>query len=156
MDKAAAIIAQLLGGEAQAETALFCHHNHVARETIHGRHLWLHRKGAISARTDELGIIPGSMGSPSYHVKGRGCEDALLSSSHGAGRAMSRYEARRSITVTSLAEQMNGVWFDNRRAERLVDEAPSAYKEISKVMRVQKELTRSIRRLTPVLSYKGG
>src|SRR5206468_315103 len=103
----------------------------------------------------EPGIIPGSMGSPSYHVKGRGCEEALLSSSHGAGRAFSRFAARRAISVSALTEQLRGIWFDHRRAARLIDEAPMAYKDIGKVMRAQKELTRPVRTLTPILSYKG-
>lgn len=149
------IIARLLGGRAIAGGTILCNHNHAAQEVIDGRPLWIHRKGAISARRGESGIIPGSMGSASYHVIGRGCEEALLSSSHGAGRALSRFEARRTISQSSLSEQVAGVWFDHRQASRMADEAPRAYKDIQKVMRAQKDLTRAVRRLTPLLSYKG-
>jgi tRNA-splicing ligase RtcB len=117
--------------------------------------LWVHRKGAMSASSDELGIIPGSMGTQSYHVMGRGCEDALRSSSHGAGRAMSRDEARRRISTRELDRMMHGIWFDHRAAELIRDEAPSAYKDIRRVMRAQRDLTRIVRTLRPVLCYKG-
>jgi tRNA-splicing ligase RtcB len=155
IDAASAIVRQILGGSPLADSVIFCHHNHVVSEEIGDRRLWLHRKGAISAKDGEPGIIPGSMGSPSYHVKGRGCEAALVSSSHGAGRTMSRFEARRTISVPALMTQMNRVWFDQRRAERLIDEAPSAYKDITKVMKAQRTLTKVVRKLTPILSYKG-
>lgn len=118
--------------------------------------LWVHRKGAIAAWPDQPGIIPGSMGSVSHHVRGRGLPDSLCSSSHGAGRALSRTEARRAISVEALHEQARGVWFDHRLADRLRDEAPAAYKDIGKVMRAQRELTRIERTLRPLLSFKGG
>lgn len=133
-----------------------CHHNFVAREDIGGRRLWIHRKGVISARAGEPGLVPGSMGTTSYHVEGRGCQASLCSSSHGAGRAMSRSLARRRISVKTLEKEMAHVWFDQRRARLLVDEAPSAYKDITAVMRAQRGLTRIVRRLMPVFSFKGG
>jgi tRNA-splicing ligase RtcB len=141
-----------------AERASFisCHHNFVSREAIGGRTLWVHRKGVISARSGEPGLVPGSMGAPSFHVEGRGCEKSLCSSSHGAGRAMSRSQARQRISVKALERQMGEVWFDHRRAFRLVDEAPGAYKDISAVMRAQRGLTRIRRKLRPLLSFKGG
>ena len=150
------VLRDLFGVEAKEETWISCHHNFVRRETHAGEPLWVHRKGAISARAGEVGIIPGSMGTPSFHVEGRGCAAALCSSSHGAGRTMSRQLARRKITGQRLRASMQGIWFDQRLAERLVEEAPDAYKDIGAVMRAQKELTRSIRRLTPVLAFKGG
>lgn len=116
--------------------------------------MWVHRKGAISARDGEAGIIPGSMGSPSYHVAGRGNAESLCSSSHGAGRAMSRTEARRVVSANALLRQMEGVLFDHRLTNRLRDEAPQAYKDIGAVMRAQKDLTRIVRRLEPVLVFK--
>jgi tRNA-splicing ligase RtcB len=134
---------------------LSCHHNHVLRETHGGRGLWVHRKGAIPAGAGVPGIIPGSMGTLSFHVRGRGNPDALCSSSHGAGRTMSRKEASQRITRRHLLSQMEGVWFDHRRVDSLRDEAPAAYKDIEKVMRAQKDLTRIVRRLRPVLVYKG-
>jgi tRNA-splicing ligase RtcB (3'-phosphate/5'-hydroxy nucleic acid ligase) len=137
-----------------------CHHNFVRCEPLGSAQdgataSWVHRKGAISAAQDEPGIIAGSMGAPSYHVSGRGCADALCSSSHGAGRVMSRTLARRRISLHDLDRQMRGVWFDHRRAGRLRDEAPAAYKDIEAVMRAQCDLTRIARRLRPRLSFKG-
>jgi tRNA-splicing ligase RtcB len=132
-----------------------CHHNFVRREVHLQGPLWVHRKGALSALDGEAGIIPGSMGSASFHVTGRGCPLSLCSSSHGAGRAMSRDEARRTISPRELQRQMRGVWFDHQMAARLRDEAPQAYKDIHAVMRAQRELTRVVRVLRPVLSYKG-
>ncbi len=142
--------------EADERSLISCHHNFVRREVHGDARLWVHRKGAISARRGEPGIIPGSMGSPSFHVEGRGCEKALCSSSHGAGRAMSRSVARRRITRKQLEDSMSGVWFDHRMSRRLVEEAPAAYKDIGAVMRAQRELTKIRRRLRPVLSFKGG
>jgi tRNA-splicing ligase RtcB len=95
------------------------------------------------------------MGSSSYHVTGRGEPAALCSSSHGAGRVMSRSDARRRIARKRLLEDVDGVWFDHRLAERFREEAPSAYKDIGSVMRAQRELTRIVRKLEPVLVYKG-
>lgn len=130
---------------------LTCSHNHVRREG----ELFVHRKGAIPATAGEPGLIPGSMGAPSYVVEGRGEASALWSSSHGAGRAMSRKEAHQQIGVRELRAQMSGVWYDEARAARLVDEAPGAYKHIGEVMRAQSALTRIRARLRPVLNHKG-
>ncbi len=143
------------GSVARWESYFDCHHNFVRQEKHQDRLLWVHRKGAISARLREPGIIPGSMGSASFHVEGRGDVESLCSSSHGAGRCLSRTEARRAISINKLVEQMTGIWFDHRIAGRLRDEAPGAYKNINKVMRAQKTLTRIVRRLEPVLVYKG-
>jgi tRNA-splicing ligase RtcB (3'-phosphate/5'-hydroxy nucleic acid ligase) len=95
------------------------------------------------------------MGTASFHTLGRGCEAALGSSSHGAGRRLSRTEARRSVSMRQMRRQMQSVWFDHRGTERLRDEAPAAYKDIYAVMRAQKELTRAVRELRPILCYKG-
>ena len=149
------VFEKLFGVSQDAASVTLCNHNHARREVLFGESFWVHRKGAISAREGEEGIIPGSMGTPSFHVRGRGVEEALCSSSHGAGRVSSRTEARQSLSVSDLKEQMRGVWFDHRLAPRLRDEAPSAYKDIGAVMRAQRELTRVVRKLTPVLSYKG-
>ncbi len=131
--------------------AIVCSHNHVRREG----ELWIHRKGAIPAGEGVAGVIPGSMGAPSYIVEGRGLAAALASSSHGAGRQMSRAEAHARIGVRELEVQMRGVWFDERRVRELVDEAPGAYKDIGRVMKAQRELTRIVGRLRPVLNFKG-
>jgi tRNA-splicing ligase RtcB len=151
-----AILHETLGAHPVSGSLVSCDHNHVQREEHEGRPLWVHRKGAISARAGEMGIIPGSMGSPSYHVEGRGHADALQSASHGAGRVMSRSEARRRITPRELRRQLEGLWYDHRMQAALLEEAPGAYKDIGKVMRAQRELVRIVRTLTPVLCFKGG
>lgn len=148
------ILEDVLDATPIEDTFVDADHNHVQRET-HAEPLWVHRKGAQSARDGERGIIPGSMGTRSYHVEGRGCAEALCSSAHGAGRAMSRSEARRKITRHKLATDTEGVWFDRRLMGKLREEAPAAYKDISAVMRAQKDLVRVVRELRPVLVYKG-
>ncbi len=150
-EQVAQLLADLFGIRPLPGPPIACHHNFVRHEGG----LWVHRKGAISARHDELGVIPGSMGTASFHVRGRGATDALRSSSHGAGRTMPRKAARRRISPRALHAQMAGVWFDHRLAPRLVDEAPAAYKDIGAVMRAQRPLTRITRRLRPLLAYKG-
>ncbi len=154
-ERAAEVLWTCLKVQALDATAFACHHNFVRRETHDGEALWVHRKGAISAQDGEPGVIPGSMGAPSYHVCGRGCPASLCSSSHGAGRQMSRVEARRRISRDALVAQMHGVWFDHRAADALRDEAPGAYKDIGAVMRAQRALTRIVRTLRPVLCFKG-
>lgn len=100
-------------------------------------------------------IIPGSMGTHSYHVTGRGATAALASSSHGAGRRWSRGAARARVGRRDLARQLGDVWIDPRLAGRLGEEAPTAYKDLDAVMRAQRDLVRIVRRLRPVLCHKG-
>jgi tRNA-splicing ligase RtcB len=145
----------VLGAHLCWDTVITTDHNHVAFEHHAGRDLWVHRKGAMSAKLGERGVLPGSMGSPSFHVEGRGHEEALCSSAHGAGRALSRTAARSKVTERELRRQMAGVWYDFRIGEKLRDEAPSAYKDIRAVLRAQKELVKVTRTLRPVLNYKG-
>lgn len=151
----AGLARDVLGSTADRSSLITCHHNHVRRETHLGEDFWVHRKGAVPAAAGEPGIIPGSMGSASFHTVGRGCPEALGSSSHGAGRALSRAAAFKAIRTNDFLREMRGVWFDQRLADRLRDEAPSAYKDIGRVMRAQGELTRIVRRLRPILCYKG-
>ena len=115
----------------------------------------MHRKGAVRAGVGESGVLPGSMGTLSFHVEGRGHEEALCSSAHGAGRALSRTAARGKISDREFRRQMEGVWYDSRLAEKLREEAPSAYKDIRAVLRAQRELVKVTRTLRPVLNYKG-
>ena len=150
-----AILGDVLGARPVEDTRIDVDHNHVQRETHLGRSLFVHRKGAMHAPEGELGVIPGSMGTSSHHVEGRGHGPALASCSHGAGRAMSRSEARRRIATKKLYAETEGVFFDHRIARRLREEAPSAYKDIDAVMRAQRELVKVRRTLTPVLVYKG-
>ncbi len=149
------VLARTLGAHICWETVITTDHNHVSLETHSGHDFWVHRKGAMSARLGELGVLPGSMGSPSFHVEGRGEEAALCSSAHGAGRALSRTAARDEVSERELRRQMTGIWYDFRLAERLRDEAPSAYKDIRAVLRAQRELVKVMRALRPVLNYKG-
>lgn len=144
----------LFGVAADPTTLIECDHNHVDREFHDGRWWWVHRKGALRARDGEPGVIPGSMGTASYHVTGRGNERSLTSSSHGAGRALSRTEAKRAIPLRDLRRDLRHVHFDERLEDALREEAPGCYKEIDAVMRAQRELTRIDRRLEPVLVYK--
>lgn len=148
------ILRRRLDLEADWRSGFDCHHNFVRQELHREESLWVHRKGALSARSGELGIIPGSMGTPSFHVVGRGETSSLCSSSHGAGRAMSRTEARRGIRARDFRRQMKGVHFDEKAEATLLEEAPGAYKEIGRVMRAQRDLVRTVRRLDPLLNYR--
>jgi tRNA-splicing ligase RtcB len=130
-------------------------HN-LVRTEVHGDQiLMVHRKGAAIALAGQAGVIPGSAGTSSVHVEGRGCEEAMCSSSHGAGRLMSRGEARRKVSVARLLRELGDVCFDQRLAARLVDEAPSVYRDLRRVMQAQRELVKITRRLKPVVSFKG-
>ena len=149
------LLVELLDISVNRGSLIHSNHNHVRKETHDGESLWVHRKGALSAAYGEAGVIPGSMGTTSFHVVGRGLAESLCSSSHGAGRELSRGEAARSINVRRFEREMRGVWFDHRHIVMLRDEAPSAYKDIHAVMRAQRELTRIERQLRPLLSYKG-
>jgi len=154
VDAVATALVEIVGARPLDETRFACVHNLVRREEHDGRALWVHRKGAMPAADGERGCVPGSMGSPSFHVEGRGVAAALASSAHGAGRALPRVAARRVISVAALERQMAGVFWDRRRAALLRDEAPAAYKDIGAVMRAQRDLVRIVRRLEPVLSWK--
>ncbi len=132
-----------------------CHHNYTALERHDGRELWITRKGAILARKGSLGVIPGSMGTRSYIVRGRGNPDAYHSCAHGAGRAMSRTAARRRYRPEDLTAAMGDRMWLASRAGKLVDEIPAAYKDIDTVMADQADLVEVVHTLTQVLSYKG-
>lgn len=132
------------------EIAVSCHHNYVE---FLGDDKFLTRKGAISAKKDELGIIPGSMGTKSYIVRGKGNCDAHCSASHGAGRRMSRGEARRQFTAADLSAQTEGVVC--RKDNGVVDEIPSAYKDIDLVIERQKDLIEVVYTLKQIMNVKG-
>ncbi|MDX2200823.1 MAG: RtcB family protein [Phycisphaerae bacterium] len=152
---AATVLSDVLNAEPDWTTLLNTDHNHVQWEHHEGEALLIHRKGANSAAADAPNVIPGSMATHTFHVCGRGEPTALNSSSHGAGRRLSRGAARSRIRRTDLSRQLADVWIDPQSASRLTDEAPAAYKDIDAVMRAQRDLVRIVRRLTPVLSYKG-
>lgn len=130
-----------------------CHHNYVSVETYDGVELIVTRKGAISAQKDQMGIIPGSMGTGSYIVKGLGNTDGLCSASHGAGRKMSRSKAKKTFTVDDLAAQTSGV--ECRKDQGVVDEIPGAYKDLKTVIDAQSNLVSVEKRLTTLLCVKG-
>jgi tRNA-splicing ligase RtcB len=133
--------------------AVNCHHNYVQRETHGGESLLVTRKGAVSAREGELGIIPGSMGTRSYIVRGKGNPDSFHSCSHGAGRVMSRTAARQNITLAQHREATAHV--ECRKDTAVIDESPAAYKSIDAVMAAQTDLVEVVHTLRQVLCVKG-
>lgn len=135
------------------EPAVLCHHNYVAEEKHFGEDLIVTRKGAISAKKGEMGIIPGSMGAKSFIVRGLGNPDSLTSASHGAGRKMSRSKAKKMFTEADLATQTSGV--ECRKDAGVLDEAPGAYKDIEQVMANQSDLVEVVAQLKQVLCVKG-
>ncbi|AZG45609.1 RtcB family protein [Gordonia insulae] len=130
-----------------------CHHNYVATEHIDGLELLVTRKGAIRAGDGELGLIPGSMGTGSYVVRGLGSAESFYSASHGAGRRMSRSRARRMFTAEDLVEQTVGV--ESRKDAGVVDEIPAAYKDIDAVIEAQTDLVEVVAHLRQVVCVKG-
>ena len=135
------------------EKAINCHHNYVKVERHFGEKVWLTRKGAIKAGLGDLGIIPGSMGTKSYIVKGKGNKNSFHSCSHGAGRTMSRTAAKKMFTVVDMEKQTSGV--ECRKDKNVIDEIPSAYKNIDEVMENQKDLVEIIHTLKQVVCVKG-
>ncbi|ASY33435.1 MULTISPECIES: RtcB family protein [Streptomyces] len=135
------------------EQEISCHHNYVAEERYEGVDLLVTRKGAIRAGSGEYGIIPGSMGTSSYIVKGLGNAAAFNSASHGAGRRMSRNAAKRRFTLKDLEEQTRGV--ECRKDAGVIDEIPAAYKPIEQVMERQRDLVEVVAKLKQVVCVKG-
>ncbi|MFE1784905.1 RtcB family protein [Streptomyces sp. NPDC059506] len=135
------------------DPVISCHHNYVAEETYEGVEMLVTRKGAIRAGRGDLGIIPGSMGTGSYIVRGLGNEAAFNSASHGAGRRMSRNAAKKRFTTRDLEEQTRGV--ECRKDSGVVDEIPGAYKPIEKVIDQQKDLVEVVAKLKQVVCVKG-
>lgn len=133
--------------------AVNCHHNYVNRESHGGDDVWVTRKGAVSAREGQLGIIPGSMGAKSYIVSGKGNPDSFHSCSHGAGRAMSRGEAKRRFTLQDHEEATRDV--ECRKDKAVIDETPAAYKDIDLVMAAQRDLVDIKHTLRQVVCVKG-
>jgi tRNA-splicing ligase RtcB (3'-phosphate/5'-hydroxy nucleic acid ligase) len=133
--------------------AVNCHHNYVQRETHFGEDVFVTRKGAVSAKVGELGIIPGSMGAKSYIVRGKGNPESFMSCSHGAGRVMSRTQAKKRFTVADHIKATEGV--ECRKDEDVIDEIPMAYKDIDAVMEAQKDLVEIVYTLKQVVCVKG-
>lgn len=136
-----------------AGEAINCHHNYVARERHFGADVLVTRKGAIRAGEGELGVIPGSMGTRSYIVRGKGNAESLCSCAHGAGRRMSRTEARKRFSRQDLERQTAGV--ECRKDAAVIDEIPGAYKDVDEVMRQQSDLVEVVHTLKQVVCVKG-
>jgi tRNA-splicing ligase RtcB (3'-phosphate/5'-hydroxy nucleic acid ligase) len=135
------------------ELAVNCHHNYVRKERHFGKDVWLTRKGAVRAGKDELGIIPGSMGAKSFIVRGLGNRDSFETCSHGAGRAMSRNEAKKRFTVDDHMAATMGV--ECRKDAGVIDETPMAYKDIDAVMAAQSDLVEIVHTLKQIVCVKG-
>jgi len=135
------------------DEAVNCHHNYVAREQHYGKDVFVTRKGAVRARRGDLGIIPGSMGVQSYIVRGKGNPESFHSCSHGAGRAMSRNEARKRFTLEQHAAATAAV--ECRKDADVLDETPGAYKPIDAVMRAQEDLVEIVHTLRQIVCVKG-
>ncbi|HVG57160.1 MAG TPA: RtcB family protein [Hyalangium sp.] len=155
LSRAGEVLAEALGQEPDLASRVDVHHNHVAAEPHFGRMLLVHRKGAIGLNPGQRGLIPGSMGTASYLVAGRGEPRAFCSCSHGAGRIMTRKEARARIRPAALEHAMRRVVFDAGRAATLVEEAPTAYRDITEVLEDEEELVTPLLRLTPITVLKG-
>lgn len=140
-------------GEFATEPVVNCHHNYVAWERHFGEDVIVTRKGAIRARRGEMGIIPGSMGTGSFIVRGRGNPEAFESAPHGAGRRMSRAAARRTFTKADLEQQTSGV--ECRKDAGVIDEIPGAYKPIGEVIENSSDLVEVVARLKQVVCVKG-
>ena len=146
-------IQPFLPGFITEKEAINCHHNYVEREHHYGKDVYVTRKGAINAAAGKLGIIPGSMGAKSYIVQGKGQRESFCSCAHGAGRVMSRSQARKVFRRDDLVEQTKGV--ECRKDSKVVDEIPAAYKDIDQVMENQKDLVEIVHTLKQVLCVKG-
>lgn len=166
MDEVFGCFADTIGDRLPEVGEIFCHdihHNYAALESHFGQNVWVHRKGATSAKEGEIGIIPGSMGTASYIVSGLGNPDSFFSCSHGAGRRMSRTAACERLTVAQCDEAMKGIvcgrWGKVRRGSQKgmpdLSEAPGAYKDIESVIECEKDLVKPVIRLTPLACVKG-
>lgn len=162
MDRVCRIVGETVfspGVQYEFEPMINIAHNYASLEHHMGRNVWVHRKGATSAREGEVGIIPGSMGTKSYIVKGLGNPQSFMSCSHGAGRKMGRAEASRRITLEEADKSMEGIvygrWGKDRKGNLDFGEAPQAYKDIDIVMENQKDLVEIIVELKPLAVIKG-
>jgi tRNA-splicing ligase RtcB len=153
MDQVLGVLRGLFPDLDVTQEAVNCHHNYVTREKHFGKDVFITRKGAVSAKEGELGIIPGSMGAKSFIVRGKGNPDSFCTCSHGAGRAMSRTEARRRFTVEDHVAATAGV--ECRKDAEVIDETPMAYKDIDAVMAAQADLVDIVHTLRQVVCVKG-
>jgi len=153
-------VIKIIGVEyCDCEPAINIHHNYATLENHFGQNVWIHRKGATSARDGQLGIIPGSMGTSSYIVRGLGNQESFQSCSHGAGRCMGRMAASRNLTKEECDKAMEGIvfgrWGKDRKGNIDLGEAPQAYKDIDVVMESQSDLVEIVTKLKPLAVIKG-
>lgn len=153
MDRVTAQFGSWVGGSVRERERINCHHNFTQQETHYGKPVWVSRKGAIKAGRGDPGLIPGSMGTASYVVEGKGNPASLNSSPHGAGREYSRTAARREFSLADLKTAMRGIEF--RASEAFIDEIPAAYKPIDVVMRDAQDLVRVRHTLRQLINVKG-
>ncbi len=153
MEATIGAVRKIIGDFSLTEMAVNCHHNYVDRENHYGANVFVTRKGAVRARQGDLGIIPGSMGTGSFIVEGLGNKDSFCSCSHGAGRVMSRGEAKKKITLDDHAKAMTGI--EGRLDKDVLDESPAAYKDIGAVMDAQTDLVKIRYRLRQIVNIKG-
>lgn len=155
LTEAARVVTEVTGAAPDPASHLDVRHNFVAEEEHMGRRLWVHRKGAIAAPAGSRVLIPGSMGTASYLAEGLGAPASFGSASHGAGRTLTRREARQRIGPERLARAMRRVVHDERRAGSLVEEAPAAYRDVREVLEDEADLVRPLVRLEPMVVLKG-
>lgn len=153
MDRVAVQFSRWVGGPVRERERINCHHNFTQQETHYGKPVWVSRKGAIKAAHGDPGLIPGSMGTASYVVEGRGNQASLNSSPHGAGREYSRNAARKAFTLEELKRAMKGIEF--RASEAFIDEIPAAYKPIDQVMQDAADLVTVRHKLRQLVNVKG-
>jgi tRNA-splicing ligase RtcB len=153
MDRVVRQLGEFMGEGVDEQERVNCHHNYTEQETHFGRTVWISRKGAINAEEGRAGLIPGSMGTASYVVSGKGFAPSLNSSPHGAGRAYSRSKARRTFTVDQLREAMVGIEY--RDTEAFLDEIPAAYKDVDVVMADAADLVEVRHTLRQIVNVKG-
>lgn len=155
VERASALVHELTGQAPELSSRVDVHHNFVRSEEHFGRRMLVHRKGAIAAPLGETALIPGSMGTASYLVEGLGEAQSFASASHGAGRVMTRREAREQIRADRFAQSMRRVVFDERRRSSLVEEAPEAYRALGDVLEDEADLVVPRVRLVPIAVLKG-
>ena len=153
MDRFRHCLAEFVGEDIHEELRINCHHNYTVPEEHYGKTVWLTRKGAVLAAEGTPALIPGSMGTRSYVVRGKGNAEGLRSAPHGAGRRMSRTEAKKTFTADDLQARMEGIVY--RHGEQWVDEIPDAYKDIDQVMEDAAPLVEIVHTLRQVLNVKG-
>ena len=153
MDRVADAVSDYMAEPVERRESISCHHNYTEKERHFGRDLWVSRKGAIDAHEGVMGLIPGSMGTRSYVVRGKGSIPSLCSAPHGAGRNYSRTAARKAFTLDDLTERMAGIEWSG--SAEFIDEHPDAYKDIDVIMADAEPLVEKVHELRQVVSVKG-